>query len=282
MSGYKHIEVKKGDLIKSSEWNKLGNGLDDIYNSPVTLEGDLTIKGSLNTSQIVFNDKQNEMYGSIRGNIANKEFGLTDSNGDWSYLSVKGSHTEHRIGNNVVMKIESNGEISIQSNGQSINLQEYLVPVGTVNAYAGDKVKMPDGWLECNGDPISRTIYAKLFNQIGTIYGSGNGSTTFNLPDYRGYFLRGWDHGAKNDPEALLRTDRGDGVTGDNVGSKQDDQFEQHNHSTVQMIGNNNIDGVDSTTTHSGDHHNEPRLTGNKGGKETRPKNINVLYIIKY
>ena len=46
---------------------------------------------------------------------------------------------------------------------------------------------------------FSRTTYANLFNVIGTSFGAGNGSTTFNVPDLRGYFIRGWDNGKGTD-----------------------------------------------------------------------------------
>lgn len=61
--------------------------------------------------------------------------------------------------------------------------------VGQVIAYAGKTV--PDGYLLCNGDSVSRTTYANLFKAIGTTYGSGNGSTTFNLPELTGRVLVG-------------------------------------------------------------------------------------------
>lgn len=51
----------------------------------------------------------------------------------------------------------------------------------------------PPGWLKANGAAVSRTTYAALYAAIGTTYGVGNGSTTFNLPDLRGEFIRGWD-----------------------------------------------------------------------------------------
>jgi microcystin-dependent protein len=55
-------------------------------------------------------------------------------------------------------------------------------PIGSIQMYAGDKV--PDlPWLICNGSSISRSDFPKLFAIIGTIYGSGDGKTTFNLPD---------------------------------------------------------------------------------------------------
>ena len=61
------------------------------------------------------------------------------------------------------------------------------VPVGTV-AYAHE---VPTGWLQCNGAEVSRTTYARLFRKIGTKYGAGNGSTTFNLPDLQHRVLEG-------------------------------------------------------------------------------------------
>jgi len=62
-------------------------------------------------------------------------------------------------------------------------------PIGTIMAFPIDKI--PNGWLICNGAAISRTTYKALFNVIGTTYGAGDGSTTFNLPDFQGKFLRG-------------------------------------------------------------------------------------------
>lgn len=63
------------------------------------------------------------------------------------------------------------------------------VPPGTIIHYAGRTV--PSGWLICNGANVSRTDYAALFAAIGTTYGSGNGSTTFRLPDLNNRFLEG-------------------------------------------------------------------------------------------
>ena len=67
------------------------------------------------------------------------------------------------------------------------------VPLGTVLAFATKTAS--SGWLECNGSAVSRTTYAALFAIIGTTYGAGDGITTFNIPDLRGEFIRGWDNG---------------------------------------------------------------------------------------
>lgn len=58
------------------------------------------------------------------------------------------------------------------------------VPAGTVLDFAGSSA--PSGYLSCDGSAISRTTYARLFEAIGTTWGTGDGSTTFNLPDLRG------------------------------------------------------------------------------------------------
>ena len=68
-------------------------------------------------------------------------------------------------------------------------LASILVPIGCVQAYAGNT--LPNGWLLCDGSAVSRTTYAKLFSVIGTTYGSGNGSTTFNLPNLVDKFVEG-------------------------------------------------------------------------------------------
>lgn len=64
-------------------------------------------------------------------------------------------------------------------------------PLGTINAFGGSTA--PEGWLLCQGQAISRTDYADLFAVIGTNFGAGDGSTTFNLPDMKGKVLAGYN-----------------------------------------------------------------------------------------
>lgn len=73
-------------------------------------------------------------------------------------------------------------------------IKQYIdnfIPKGTINAYAG--ATAPNGWLICDGTAISRTTYADLFAIIGTSYGTGDGSTTFNLPNLKGKVVTGYD-----------------------------------------------------------------------------------------
>lgn len=75
----------------------------------------------------------------------------------------------------------------------------------------------PAGWLKANGAAVSRTAFANLFSKIGTTFGAGNGTTTFNLPDGRGEFLRGWDDARGIDSSRVF-------------GSWQDSVNKAHNH----------------------------------------------------
>lgn len=69
------------------------------------------------------------------------------------------------------------------------DIKTSLIPAGTLIPYAGKT--LPAGWLLCNGAAVSRTTYADLFAAIGTTYGTGNGSTTFNLPNCNGRCIEG-------------------------------------------------------------------------------------------
>jgi len=71
-------------------------------------------------------------------------------------------------------------------------------PAAAIDFFAANAA--PAGWLKANGAAISRATYARLFAAIGTTYGAGDGSTTFNIPDLRGEFLRGFDDGRGADP----------------------------------------------------------------------------------
>lgn len=180
--------------------------------------------------------------------------------------------------------------------------------VGSIISYAG--ISVPPGHLLCNGSAMSRTAYPNLFAVIGTSWGAGDGSTTFNLPDMRGRFMRGVDNGAGNDPNAGSRTALfSGGNSGDNVGSYQLDATSKnglsattdnagaHSHSHQRVSRQNGfatLDGVNfnsggnphylkligASTSTTGDHtHN---ISIGEGDVETRPLNASIYYIIKY
>lgn len=84
----------------------------------------------------------------------------------------------------------------------NLNSTQITHLVGSIMYFAyGSNAVPPSGWLHCNGSAISRTTYADLFSVIGTKFGSGDGSTTFNVPDTRGRFIRCCPLGSSNDPD---------------------------------------------------------------------------------
>lgn len=155
------------------------------------------------------------------------------------------------------------------------------IPAGMIMAFAGDTNKIPQGWMLCDGRELSRSDYASLFLTIGTAWGAGNGTTTFNLPDTRGYFLRGVSGNASLDPDKNARTaSKIGGNFGNNIGSKQDYQIQSHSHALGTSNSGNIYDsgGSRSAVSWFGGGSN---VTAIAGGNETRPVNIYVHYIIK-
>ena len=161
-------------------------------------------------------------------------------------------------------------------------VQQALVPPGTIVAYGGEAA--PAGWLLCNGLSVSRSTYPSLFAAIGTAFGTAS-STVFNVPDFRGRFLRGWDSGAGRDPDRANRAAMiTGGNIGDKVGSTQNDEFRSHDHSISFYTSGYDIP-YNNAKESLGWERNNGTVTGSssyKGGNETRPLNANVNYIIKF
>lgn len=206
-----------------------------------------------------------------------------------STLTTKGDLYVATASNTVARQGVGTDGFVLTAKASETNGMEYAVPVpvGSVLPFAGTTA--PSYYLICDGSAVSRTTYAALFTVIGEAYGEGDNSTTFNLPDLRGRFVRGRDGGAGRDPNAGTRTASGtNGNTGDNVGSIQDDAFESHNHSGSYYGTNGNSTGngpylAPVSATDAGTALGP--ATSNvvaQGGSETRPINIYLNYIIRF
>lgn len=88
------------------------------------------------------------------------------------------------------------------------------VPTGVYLPFAGPVSALPPGWLFCDGQAVSRTVYAALFAVLGTVYGVGDGSTTFNLPDLRGRSPVGANHSGLPNGASGSYSTRNEGATG--------------------------------------------------------------------
>ena len=116
-----------------------------------------------------------------------------------------------------VATLQTAADLSASITAQGVSS---LVPAGVILAFGG--ATAPTGWLLCEGALVSRTTYANLYAAILNAHGSGDGTTTFALPDYRGRFIRGRDGAVTRDPDRAGRTAANTGGnTGDNVGSVQ-------------------------------------------------------------
>ncbi len=159
-----------------------------------------------------------------------------------------------------------------------------LTPAGGVIMYGG--ASAPTGWLLCDGSAVSRTTYSALFSAIGTVYGVGNGSTTFNVPNAKGVFIRGTGSQTIN---AVTYTGT--------RGTSQRDQFAAHHHAlwggdsgggptNINNATSNALAGIGTavnlvyvTNSPSGGHQ---YVQDSGSGTETEPANIVLTYIIKY
>lgn len=143
----------------------------------------------------------------------------------------------------VLNKAQARSNLEIFSKDET----RQMAPVGLVAHFARNSA--PAGWLKANGAAISRSAYAELYAALGTSYGAGDGFTTFNLPDLRGEFIRGWDDGRGVDGGRAL-------------GSSQAGALQSHTHS-----GSSAADGshAHTGTASNGGSHNHAASSGSAG-----------------
>jgi phage-related tail fiber protein len=157
------------------------------------------------------------------------------------------------------------------------------LPRGTILPFAGTTA--PTGYLKCDGSAINRSTYTDLFAIIGESYGPGNGSTTFNLPDLRGVFLRGLDEGRGLDPSRGIGTFQGDAIrniTGNfNSFRSAWSALAGGAFAPDGTNGNYNFVGTSSQTENSR-RFNFDASRVVPTDNENRPANVTVTHIIKF
>jgi hypothetical protein len=291
------------NILKYGGWSStvhrvmLGDGYTN--GGDFSVGGNVNVTGSVRASSVTFQDSAHFIsgeptgsYGSAR--IAGSRNGwsgidfsdasqvlmvhpnyqgfLSNQTGNWQWrfdngtLAV-GTVPWANISNKPVATPSADGLMSAADKAKLDTLA--ATPAGQVAFYA--TANAPAGWLVANGAAVSRTQYARLFAAIGTMYGAGDGSSTFNLPDLRGEFVRGADQGRGVDPNRA-------------VGSKQADDFKSHQHGgTIRYTGpvNHTLNGGFATIT-TGHSYDGGNASGFTGGTETRPRNVALLPCISY
>lgn len=163
-------------------------------------------------------------------------------------------------------------------------------PAGTFDFFCN--VTAPIGYLVCDGSAVSRTTYPELYNAIGNLYGAGNGTTTFNLPDFRGEFVRGVDDGRGVDPGRVLGSNQSGSlikIDDGGPGSVSVSNLQRISTGTAASTysGDEPVmtdypnrvldDGSSSISTIAYSYNNNPSFS-----LVTRPRNIALLPCIKY
>ncbi|MBC05730.1 phage tail protein [Thalassospira sp.] len=149
------------------------------------------------------------------------------------------------------------------------------LPAGSVFWFGAEDP--PTGSLVADGSAISRTTYSDLFAAYGVVFGAGDGSTTFNIPDLRGEFIRGWDDGRGVDSGRVFGASQLDQMQGHRHGTIGGDSFVVNTGGGIYAAGG--AGGGDSATGSpvSDTTNGTPRT-----GSETRPRNVALLPCVKY
>lgn len=157
------------------------------------------------------------------------------------------------------------------------------IPPGAVMSFFGPDV--PAGWLRCTGLEVSRTEYARLFSAIGTTWGAGNGTTTFNIPDGRSRFLRGASpvHDFGTAQEDTIRSHTHTGTTSSNTHTHNLDKGDSGGWSGEQNGPFQNSNSLADRGNFATDPntHSHTFTTNATGDAETRPRNLVIHWIIK-
>jgi hypothetical protein len=174
-----------------------------------------------------------------RGTVPRGFEGVKESLQSVDVLSADVTRLQGKVG-----ELEGKVAANLPAGSQELaRMKGGRVPVGTVVALAGDaRAGVPNGWLLCDGSEVSRDEYPALFAAIGTTYSAGDRTSTFNLPDYRGLFLRGVDDpdgrggrdAAARDPDAADRRHMRTGEpAGGGIGTVQGDATRAPNNPFV-------------------------------------------------
>ena len=164
---------------------------------------------------------------------------------------------------------------TIEDSGQTVSS---IIPAGGIMPYAGTLA--PSGWLLCGGQEVSRTANSALFSAIGTTFGSGDGSSTFNVPDLRDRFPLGDKDQGQTDAERVSNFSTERGSTG---GSDEHQltvaEMPSHSHgldldSNYERNGGNTSSDFAGTDTQTGD-------TGGDQAHNNMPPFLALNYIIK-
>ena len=256
VAGDINLDAGGGDLkfsVGGTEVLNITNSSSDVIIKPVVDAKDIIFQQRDGTEVARIED--NATFNVVTGKLAINATAVSSTAAELNLLdgdtSVGSSITVADSDGVVVndggtMKTIPASDIKTYTSGNS------LVPSGAVMPYAG--ASAPTGFLLCDGSAISRSTYSDLFSAISTTYGTGDGSSTFNVPDLRGRVVAGQDDMGGSSANRL--TDQTGGLNGDTLGDTGGS--ETHTLTTAQMPAH----------THTVTAHENPGGTGDSNGSE--------------
>ena len=209
----------------------------------VTISGNLTVSGNtitFDTETVVVEDKN-----IVLGNVSIPSNTTADGGGITISAGVGGNKTFNFVNANSAWTSSENIDLAANKS-YKVNNIDVMCPVGMVVPYAGNTA--PSGWLLCSNVAVSRTTYSALFAVIGTTYGSGDGITTFNLPDLRGRYVAGRDD--MGGFSAMRITSANSGIIATTLGANGGSEL-LHQHQHNNSITNNAVTSGNDNTDHT-------------------------------
>jgi len=169
--------------------------------------------------------------------------------------------------------------------GRPVDPKRSEIAIGSVMMFPS--LTIPQGWIECNGQSLSKTTYPELWAIIGYTYG-GNPDVDvdkFSVPDLRGLFVRGLDRKRDDEAQNVYDANRRDATAGRAIGNVQGDTFKSHTHTVDKLGGNYETAYSYSSIPFDPKHvlsYGGTSETLATGDAETRPKNMALIYCIKW
>ncbi|QIF01907.1 tail fiber protein [Roseimicrobium sp. ORNL1] len=291
------LNDKAGDVVALSEATKantvfgFGSSGDPVLRDRVALLSLLSLSGSLQGAPTAFWSDDGERGLKVPDFVGQLGVQLNtsalyrssgSSAGNWSLLV----RDEDDMAGNDALRAPSQQSVKAYVDARDAASVATHMPPGIIAPYAGPSA--PTGWLLCYGQAVSRTTYTALFAAVGTTFGSGDGSTTFTLPDLRGRTVAGMDNMGGSAALRLTNSGTGNpGINGSTLGATGGS--DRHQLTAAQMPShthsyNNNGTGFDNPSNIAGSRYGgfpTAATSGSAGSDQAHP-NVQPTFVLNY
>ena len=276
------LDAGGGDVKISDDGTeilRITNSSSDVIIRPVVDEKDIIFQQRDGTEVARIED--NGTFNVVTGKLAINATAITSTADELNLLDGGTS-----VGSSITIADTDGVVVNDGGTMKSVpasDFKEYIMPTGAVLPYAG--LSAPTGFLLCYGQAISRSTYADLFSAISTTYGTGDGSSTFNLPDLRGRVVAGQDDMGGSSANRL--TDQTGGLNGDTLGDTggsethtlSNAQMPSHTHSVAAQ---QQVSGDSTNRGGSGQLGAAATITTSSTGSGSAHNNVQPTIILNY